>query len=508
MNPEIESGRPWYREVTKYQWLVLLIASLGWIFDVFEGQIFVASMRQAMGALTPAGTPEGKIDFYNNVALGSFLVGGALGGILFGMLSDRIGRTRTMIFTILMYSCFTCVTALSQTWWEMVILRFLVAMGVGGEWAVASAMVAEVFPARARAQAGGIFHASSIFGTYLAVLAGSLIVYNPAFGWRWGFAIGALPAMLTLWIRWKLREPEKWVQAREIAKQDRAKQTGKLSDLFKPDLIRNTLVGVALATVGLATFWGAHIYGKDVLRGWAERELGAGIEKSKRQIEEAVAAVLREHSEAEIQLSSLDLLLEAAEPAAREAVAEVLGADSGSSMDRAELEQLPEKAGQILSEPVGQWEMLGMFLVTTGGGLGLVSFGPICERIGRRSTFLLFHVGGLVSALVLFQYLLDSSPQVLYVALPVFGFLTLGMHAGYAIYFPELFPTRLRGTGAGFCFNGGRIMAAPILIVRGWMRHDCGFSLEKTVSILSLLFLLGIVLSLLGPETKGRELPE
>ena len=125
----------WYHGITRYQWLVLLIASLGWVFDVFEGQIFVASMNEAMPSLVPAETTEGQISQYNNIALGAFLLGGALGGIFFGMLSDRIGRTKTMSITILFYSVFTCLSAFSQEWWHMAGLRFLVAMGVGGEWA-------------------------------------------------------------------------------------------------------------------------------------------------------------------------------------------------------------------------------------------------------------------------------------------------------------------------------------------------------------------------------------
>lgn len=476
MSQENKTGSPWYEGVTRYQWLVLLIASLGWIFDVFEGQIFVASMKDAMPSLvdpaeavasplswfvdlpdtlTDAERRDRLVAFYNNVALASFLIGGAFGGILFGMLSDRIGRTKTMILTILMYSCFTCVTAFAQAWWHMVVLRFLVAMGVGGEWAVASAMVAEVFPKKARAWSLGIFHASSVLGTYMAVLAGAFVVGNQQlgeWGWRVGFAIGALPALLTLWIRWSLREPDKWVEAREIAKKDTAQKTGRLLDLFAPALLRNTLVGVTLATIGLATFWGVHIYGRNLVRQSTER-------------------------------GYLAQLSETATEQEREAV-------------------LAEFAG-----PIKRSEMLGMFIVTTGGGLGLVCFGPICERIGRRGAFFLYHAGSLVSSLALFQLLARSDPYVLYLTLPIFGFLTVGMHAGYAIYFPELFPTRLRGTGGGFCFNGGRIFAAPVLILIGWMRSGLGMSLEDTVSALSLLFLVGMVVSLLGPETKGRELP-
>lgn len=447
----------WYEGVTPYMWLVLVIGSLGWVFDIFEGQIFVASMKEAMPALLPEGTLAGSVDFYNNIAMAAFLVGGALGGVLFGMISDRIGRTTTMILTILMYSLFTCVTAFSQTWGQMVLLRFVVALGTGGEWAVASAMIAEVFPKQARARSLGIFHASSVIGTYLAVLAGAFIVGNPALGenaWRWAFVIGAVPAVLTLWIRWKLREPEQWVQARQRSKSDATKRTGRVMDLFAPGLRKNTLMGLILATVGLATFWGVHVYGRDLLRMIVERSY-----------------------------------VEAAGATSAAAAKEVLSSMSAS---------------------IKRWEMLGMFLVTTGGGLGLLSFGPLCERFGRRATFFLFQAGGLISALIVFQGMARVSAGTLCWMLPVFGFMTLGLHAGYAIYFPELFPTRLRGTGGGFCFNGGRFLAASILIVRGWMRSEqgLGLSLESTASILSLLLLVGILVLWAAPETKGRELPE
>jgi MFS family permease len=151
-----------------------------------------------------------------------------------------------------------------------------------------------------------------------------------------------------------------------------------------------------------------------------------------------------------------------------------------------------------------------MFLVTVGGGLGGLSFGPLSERLGRRATFLLFQAGGLASALIVFQGMSHTSAGAICWALPIFGYLTLGQHAGFAIYFPELFPTRLRGTGGGFCFNGGRFLAASILIVRGWMRSEqgLGLSLESTASILSLLLLVGILVLLAAPETKGRALPE
>lgn len=444
---ESDDQRPWYSGITRYQWTVLIIASLGWVFDVFEGQIFVASMNEAMPSLLPPEADDGDKAFYNNIAFGAFLLGGALGGVAFGVLSDRIGRKKAMTWTILVYSAFTCVSALSQTWWQLALFRFLVAMGVGGEWAVASALVAEVFPRRARAWSLGIFHASSVLGTYLAVIAGIFLVGNPDLGWRWGFVVGALPALLIIWVRRSLKEPERWQQSRTEVAADKTGRTGGMSELFR-SWLGHTVIGVSLAAVGLATFWGVHVYGKDRLRN---------------------------------------------------AVEERYIASESATQDRAAILEAN-------TQSLKNWEMLGMFLVTTGGGLGLVAFGPLSEHLGRRGAFLLYHVGGLISALVLFQAL-DEVNELL-VFLPVFGFLTLGMHAGYAIYFPELFPTRLRSTGAGFSFNVGRILAAPILFLAGWMQKDWGYTMSQACSLLSLLFLGGVVLLLFAPETRGQELPE
>jgi MFS family permease len=437
---------PWYSGITRYQWLVLTIASLGWIFDVFEGQILLSSEKQMLTALLPAGTSEGTRDFYKYLALGAFLAGGALGGVVFGAIADRIGRARTMVITILMYSLFTCLTAFVQEWWQVVALRLLVALGVGGEWAVASAMVAEVFPPKARAWSGAIFHGSSVLGTYLAVAAGNFIVAgDPEWGWRIAFLIGALPALLTLWIRWQLREPAAWIAARAAAKAPMS-PAQQLAALFAPGIAGRTLLGFALAVIGLATFWGVHIHGKEL--------------------------TLRRE---------------------RAAIAIETGDSSPGS---------PSQAGE---RRLKRAEMWGMFLTTTGGGIGLLSFGPICEWLGRRRAFALFHVGGLVMGVLMFQTYRQWSDGVMGLLLVLFGFWTLGMHAGYAIYFPELFPTRLRSLGAGFCFNFARITTAFMLVVNGYL-SSLNVPLETSGTFLSLLFLFGVGIIWLGPETKGTEL--
>ena len=456
---------PWYSGVTRYQWLVLVIASLGWVFDIFEGQIFVASMRDAMPDLLGVAPDDDSVRIWNDRAFGFFLLGGAFGGVMFGMISDRIGRAKTMILTILFYSLFTCLSAFSQEPWHMVVLRFLVAMGVGGEWAVASAMVAEVMPKRSRPVMSSIFHASSVFGTLLAVAAIALLIGNQHLntslaergidGWRVGFAIGVLPALLTLWIRWKLREPESWTAARNRAREDDTQPTGRISELFSSAYLRNTVIGVTLATIGLVTFWGGHIYGKNALMRKAQTE------------------VLK---------------------------MEKVATDAGKKVRAEAFEKHKSK--------IKRAEMTSMTLNTIGAGLGLVFFGGISNRIGRKGAFVLYHTMAFVMMLVLFKGLFaqDASKMALMVCLPIFGFFTVGMHAGYAVYFPELYPTRLRGTGTGFCFNMGRLGTAAAFF--GFAAMTSPPTPETKAMWLAPLFLLGVVVVLFAKETKDLELPE
>ncbi len=471
MNTSSESSQmKWYEGITQYQWLVLLIASLGWVFDVFEGQVFVASMNDAMPQLLGASSTaideatKEAIASWNSWALASFLLGGAFGGILFGMLSDKIGRSKTMIITILFYSVFTCVTALASAPWHMVVLRFLVAMGVGGEWAVATAVVAEVMPKRSRPVMGSIFHASSVFGTLMAVAVGYFIISAQVLGentWRLGFVIGVLPALLTVFIRWKMQEPEQWVQAKEREAADATQATGSLRDLFRNEYLRGTLIGTILATIGLTTFWGCHIYGKDTLKRRAE------------------TSILSDAGLAGINWKE-------------------------ASEEQKEAREQALAAGKSI---IKRQEMTGMFLVMVlGGGLGLVLFGSISNIMGRKGAFIFYHLGGFLAALFLFYVLGpgDYSRTSLLIFLPIFGFLTLGMHAGYAVYFPELFPTRLRGTGTGFCFNAGRIGSAVAMATSATQ----GWTPSQSSQYMVPLFAVGVIVTLLAKETRGEELPD
>jgi len=408
-------------------------------------------------------------------------------------LSDKIGRKKTMSLTILFYSLFTALSAFSQQWWHLASLRFFVAMGVGGEWAVASAFVAEVFPKKARPYVGSIFHASGTIGTYLAVAAGAFLIGNASLllwchnscpnwltslvdptslPWRLGFALGVLPALLIIWIRTRLKEPDNWMEAKRRAKEDDSQKMGSFFDIFRGRLFRSTLVGLVLSTVGMATFWAVHIYGKNVMYNAAYRDY---------------------HQQGEIVS---------------------VKSDPGSATSE------NQSISAVVQASLKRWEMLGMFLVTTGLFVGQLAFGPICRKIGRRAAFFLYHMGAFVISiftfhaiqmagfLALLERMHISLFVLLYVTLPIFGFLTAGMHAGYAIYFPELYPTRLRGTGAGFCFNAGRLTAAPVLIGIGVMQNRFGLTISQSATILSSLYLLGIAILSIAPETKEIELPE
>jgi MFS family permease len=430
LNPASVKAR-WYDGVTRYQWLVLAIASAGWVFDAYEGQVFNITRNQLLADVLHVSGDDPALKSYGDILLAVFLIGGTVGGLWFGSVADRWGRRPSLVITILMYSVFSGLTSFTHALWQVALLRFLVAMGVGGEWAVAASLVAEVFPKQARAQASGLFHATSVMGIWMAALAGMAVGAN----WRHAYLIGIVPALLVLWVRSTVKEPESWQAARLQASQPGGPQLGSFRELWSnPRWGRRALLGMLLAAVGLGSFWGVTVAGQDLAKEFLLR--------------------------------------------------------TGTA---------PAQAAERAKFAYG-------IVQTAGGGLGLVAFGPLCVWLGRRRAFALMHLGAFIIVPVV--CFLPSTYTQLLILLPVFGFLTLGIHAGYAVYFPELFPTHLRATGAASCFNGGRILAASILLVSGWLKALPGMDLRWAISWLSLLFPMGLVVILFMPETKDQPLPE
>src|SRR5688572_1174481 len=339
----------WYRGITRYQWLVVLIASAGWIFDAFEGQIFNFTRGQMLAEILRVSPSDPAVRQWGDIFLGVFLVGGTFGGILFGWLGDRWGRRPSMILTILFYSIFSGLTYFADSLFEIGILRFLVAMGVGGEWAVAAALVAEVVPPRARAQMSGFFHSTSIVGTWIAAWVGLAVGAN----WRVAFLIGVAPALLVLWVRAKVGEPETWRLAKEKAATGEGLQLGSFRDLLRnPRWSRRAIFGMLLAAVGLGTFWAVAVGGQDLARDFLIRN----------------------------------------------------GTSENVAAERAKF-------------AYGNVQALG-------AGLGMLSFGPLAVWLGRRRTFVLYHVAALV--IVPLTCFLPTSYGMLLFLLPFYGFFTVG----------------------------------------------------------------------------------
>ncbi len=422
----------WYAGVTRYQWLVLVIACLGWTFDVFEGQVYAVFKTPALADLLDVAEADPKVDLFGNIGLASFLIGGAFGGLAFGVMADRYGRRQAMVWSILMYSVFSGLHFFAQNAWHVMALRFLVAMGVAGEWAIAASLVSEVFPKKARALAGGIFHASSVVGAVFA--AGIGVFLTEAGDWRIAFLVGVLPALLVVWVLASMKESEKW-QAATAGGPDEEKpkhKGGSLGELLGVPQWRNrALIGLGLASIGLGTYWAIYAWGPELVK-------------------------------------------------------EVL---QGNVSDE-EAQSAASKAYLLMN--------------CTGGFAGLLLFAPITMWTNRRIAFAFYHIGSLVVVPITFLGCQEYWHTL--VMLPIMAFFVVGMHAGYAIYFPELFPTRLRATGASFCFNVGRFVAAGVLLVRGAIRAELG--LRWAVTAMTALFLVGLILLLFAPETKDQELPE
>lgn len=420
----------WYRGVSRYQWLVVIIASAGWVFDAFEGQLFNIERNQMLAEILNVAQDHPDVRRWGDFFLGVFLVGGTVGGIGFGWLGDRWGRNPTMVLTILFYSVFSGLTYFATELWHVGTLRFLVAMGVGGEWAVAAALVAEVVPKHARAHMAGLFHSTSVLGTFLAAGVGLAVS-----DWRHAFLIGVLPAGLVVWVRARIEEPESWHAAKQRAAAGGGAQLGSFHDLlFNPKWARRAILGGLLAAVGLGTFWAVTVAGQDLAKDFLVRR------------------------------------------------------------------------GVPVGEATAQAKFAYGIVQTLGAGVGMLSFGPLAVRFGRRPTFMFFHAVSLI--IVPMTCFLPTSYPVLLAFLPLYGFFTLGLHAGYAVYFPELFPHHLRSTGTGFCFNGGRLVASSALVFSGWLKALPGVDLRVAVSGMSLLFLVGLVILVFLPETRGQELPE
>ncbi|MGA3096095.1 MAG: MFS transporter [Bryobacteraceae bacterium] len=445
--PSSAPAYSWRRELTRYHWLVLSVACMGWMFDTMTQQLFALARRPAMRDLLGPGASDASITAQAGYATSIFMIGWALGGVVFGVLGDRIGRVRTMIATILFFTVFTGLSVFSVGVWDFNLYRFLCGLGVGGQFAVGVAMVAETIPDRARPYALGTVQAFSTVGNMMAALAGILLGRLEQSGliagaWRYLFLVGALPAPLALVVFRKLKEPEQWLKARA-----EKKKLGSFRELLltNPRWRRNAIAGLLLAFAGVVGLWGIGFFSYDLLRPVLERSFRA------------------------------------------------------QGLSGAEL------AGKVTI-----WIGVTSLLQNFGSFFGVHAFTWLSQYLNRRKAFAISFVAAM--GMTAFTFWNLKTIGDIFWMIPLMGFTQLALFGGYAIYLPELFPTRLRSTGTSFCYNVGRLAAAAGPFTLGLLtsRVFAGHAepMRYAGVAMCLVFLVGLAALPFAPETKGQPLPE
>ncbi len=494
---------PWWRELNRYHWFVLLVAALGWLFDTMDQQLFNLARVPAMRALLKPGE---DVALYSGYATAIFLIGWATGGLTFGVLGDRIGRAKTMMWTILIYSICTGLSALSAGFWDFAFYRFITGLGVGGEFAVGVSLVAEVMPDKARPHALGLLQALSAVGNVSAALISMGLGQLEEAGtigsaWRWMFVIGALPAMLALIIRSRMKEPERWKAAAAAQKAGGTASLGSYEELFGNAHWRAPAAVAAVfvvAIVGVAFFGAPSLPKLKIGIGLALGAIGAGL-----------WAIYGGKGPAPYRRNAMvGLLL---------ALAGIIGIWGIGFFSIDLVRSVFTKAFQAegmaparIPGAVTFWAGVTTVMLNVGTFAGIYSFSHVAQRIGRRPTFAIGFVLALLSTVMVFLFLKERS-QIFWM-LPVMGFCQLSLFGGYAVYFPELFPTRLRSTGISFCYNVGRFVAASGPAVLGLLTSEVYKGQAEPMRYAGVtmcaIFLLGLIVLPFAPETRDQPLPE
>ena len=405
--------------LTRGQWMVLLAAFLGWLFDGFEIGLFPVVARPAMQNML-GGTGDAMVGVWMGRITACFLLGAACGGMVFGWLGDRIGRVRAMSLSILTYSLFTGFGYFAQTPAHLGMLRFISALGMGGEWSLGVALVMECWPEKHRPLLAGAIGAAANVGFLLVSLVAIMFSVTRE-SWRWVMLVGAAPALLVFFIMFLVPESERWKAA---VKQG---ESQPLREIFSTHQ-KHTLLGIAFASIALIGTWGSVQW----VPLWVDQMTGGTAPRAK-----AVSQVA----------SSLGAI-----------------------------------AGCLIAPLIG-------------------------ARIGRRPAYFGLCLASLLLCGFLFRGL-STYNALFIVTVFLVGCATAAFYGWFPLYLPELFPTRVRATGQGVSYNSGRILAAAGALLQGSLVQSFGGSYARAGAIVTLVYLLGMVLIWLAPETKGKPLPD
>ena len=441
--------QPWWRLLNRNHWQVFLIASLAWLFDCLDQQVFNLSRDGAVEDLLAS---KSRATEYASYTTSIFLVGWAIGGLIFGSLGDRFGRARILTVSLLIYSVCTGLSSFASSYVWFCACLFCTGLGVGGVFGLSVALVADSVPDQARAPALGLLQSLSSWGNIAAGLIGMGIGMVAArhllpFGlkaWQAMFFAGAAPAFLCVFILRGIKEPEKWTRAKAAGEKIGVKFGSYATLLKNPRWSRHAWLGLILCSAGIIGLWGIGNFHPKIVR-----------------------SIIAAH----------------------------LAADNLSPAE--------------LASKKAYWSSLGLLLQNIGGFFGMLSLAKFAQVKGRRPAFAVALTLSFVCTLLVFRFLREIDQ--IYWMLPVMGFGQYSVFGVYAIYLPELFPMSLRSTGTSFCYNFGRLIAATAPFTIGRITKRLGGDIEgfRTAGMwVSLVLLLGICVLPFLPETKDRPLPE
>jgi MFS family permease len=437
------ASTPWYRALNRNQWNALIGSNLGWVFDGYETYAVILTVGVALRQLLdPALLPS--LPLYAGTLIGITLLGWGIGGMIGGIMADYLGRKRTMMLAILAYSLTTGLSALSWDWVSFLFLRFIVGIAIVSEWVTGAAITAELWPDRARGKGVGLMQCGLGIGFFLAAFLWLFVGGLGPDAWRIMYAIGVLPALLTLWIRRSIPESALWerssAQRRAAAERLRS---GALPDAYDEALTRFTL--------------------------W---ELFATPELRRRTI--------------------LAFLV---------SLATTVGFWGISTWVPPYIASVAAKAG-LAAAP---WASYAGMTYNLGAICGYVAFGFLADLYGRKPVLLTYLAGALVITPV--QFLWAREPITLLLVAFVMGAFATGQYTWMSAWLPELFPTRLRATGAGFVFNAPRFIAWLGPLISGVLITQFG-GYGNSAVIVGSIYILGLLVVPFLPETRGRPLPE
>jgi MFS family permease len=433
-------------QFSRYQWTVLAAAWLGWGFDVFDGLLFNYVAPNAVPTLLglPLGTPEARSAtlYWTGLLTSLFLVGWAVGGVIFGPISDRFGRRRTLMITMVLYAVGTAACAFVTDIWQLTACRLIASLGIGGEWAAGAAMVAEVVDEEHRVEAGALLYTAAPFGLFLAtgvnaLVAGNLMTESPETSWRFVLLFGLLPAGVAFLVRLFVKEPERWVATM------REQPPPRIRELFGPVFWPRTRSALLMTFVALLTWWSCNAF----------------------------------------------------IPVVSATLGQVAAAAEG----------LDKSATNALIE---RWKTIATTSFNLGGLIGTLLTVPIARRFGRRPMFAVYF--GVAALALMATFGLDIPNEARLYMYFFIGLSVFGVFGSFTYYLPELFPTRLRATGSGFCYNIGRIVAATGPFVVGAVASaGAGEPAVILNALLAVAFvpLVGLLFIPWVIETRGQTLP-